>query len=1049
MAHLQANYQPVIIKSLLENESMSKDDLILKIRELNPELTKQQEQGIPVFNTKVIQELTELNDEKKFSLRYRKKEKEETEHLKQICDEWIDNVKYKSEIEGLSAKGVSQPVIAALLKFWKLGKRGAIKSRDSLSNPSKEYAIPKEEQLEEMPEVNGNQILHGMVKGVYKAAGEEFPQALMMRPKSKWGLEISRTHPTLRINYDFEDHAKYTAKGNNQIGWMEKCQEKGIPIAIIFGYATNKWMILGLCKIVERPSLTHFVLDSYGISDEKSAEIKEKALKNYDTYHTADDLKNVQSIEWEKIFSDVKIERFEGTTENTPKLKQGEVKISDIISRIDAGTIAIPRFQRYYQWRPSQVRDLLDSIFHEFFVGNLFLWDVEDNDRERCGITPVEGSDIPYENLKGDEIVIDGQQRITSLYYAIKAPDKKKDLKKHPGYFYINFNSYFQNDDEGETILRFDNKIEDQETFDRLLFPFYYLDTTQRDLWITNLRKFIRKNNQIDNDNLERYMDVIRNKTSRFYSGYTLLQIEISNVNFDNVANIFQKINTTGTPLDVFDLIIVKMWVHKVDVKNLWEKTVSKYPKLLEYDHILKTKMGRYIMESMALSFSKSKSCKRADILNMFADEKWNPQLFTNMWDETSLYINKAIETLESKSTGGFGAITSKILPYEPILPILASIIREIETNFKDDQPNCYEKLNQWYWTSVFAKRYSDSVEAKKTSDYKEIVEWFKDSSKIPRYVVNFQKQFKNLILGDETRGAIYNGIMCILAMKGALDLEIRVSTKDKTPHMDHIFPKSKITYREKNSILNMTWLSSETNVGTKKDRMPSKYIEEVKNKKYNNDKSKILNVLSSHLISEEGYSYLIEDKFDEFIESRQKEILKEIANKIGAIFDEEIDDDVITQTSKNTPFGNKLVLRNVIESCNNEILWVSKYFGNADFKTLYVVRGKLNVKKIRMLTSKHRADENLKSDFKSFKKEMSENHQIECEMRVMSKDVESEIHARYLTDSEKCFNIIDSEIALRGQSDDVSPCKKPANIEKWWNESYDILNDWNKFHQN
>jgi len=98
------------------------------------------------------------------------------------------------------------------------------------------------------------------------------------------------------------------------------------------------------------------------------------------------------------------------------------------------------------------------------------------------------------------------------------------------------------------------------------------------------------------------------------------------------------------------------------------------------------------------------------------------------------------------------------------------------------------------------------------------------------------------------------------------------------------------------------------------------------------------------------------------------------------------------------------------------------------------------------MLTSKYRADENLKSDFKSFKKEMKENHQIECEMKVMSKDVESEIHSLYLADPEKCFNTMDSEVVLRGQSDDILPCTRPANLEKWWNESYDMLNEWNKF---
>ena len=66
--------------------------------------------------------------------------------------------------------------------------------------------------------------------------------------------------------------------------------------------------------------------------------------------------------------------------------------------------------------------------------------------------------------------------------------------------------------------------------------------------------------------------------------------------------------------------------------------------------------------------------------------------------------------------------------------------------------------------------------------------------------------------------------------------------------------------------------------------------------------------------------------------------------------------------------------------------------------------------------------------------------------MRIMSKEVESGIHGRYLTDEEKCYNMIDTEIAARGQTDDISLCKKPESLEEWWNNSHDIFTDWNKF---
>ena len=90
----------------------------------------------------------------------------------------------------------------------------------------------------------------------------------------------------------------------------------------------------------------------------------------------------------------------------------------------------------------NDVRDFLKSIFDDHYIGALLLWDIEDTDKEQCGMIRIEGS-YP-EKLKGDKIILDGQQRITSLHYAINAPDKTDEIKDtHPGFFYINFGKYF------------------------------------------------------------------------------------------------------------------------------------------------------------------------------------------------------------------------------------------------------------------------------------------------------------------------------------------------------------------------------------------------------------------------------------------------------------------------------------------------------------------------------------------------------------------------------------------------------------------------------
>ena len=125
----------------------------------------------------------------------------------------------------------------------------------------------------------------------------------------------------------------------------------------------------------------------------------------------------------------------------------------------------------------------------------------------------------------------------------------------------------------------------------------------------------------------------------------------------------------------------------------------------------------------------------------------------------------------------------------------------------------------------------------------------------------------------------------------------------------------------------------------------------------------------------------------------------------------------------------------------------VSQYFSAGDLNLIYAIRDDLKVKKIRLLTSKAKADESLKSLFKDFRKDMKKNCEIECEMRVMSDDVAEEQHARYIADSENCWSSFDYTTAKRATSEGVEICSKPVeDLEAWWDDSLDIIDYLNKF---
>lgn len=96
-----------------------------------------------------------------------------------------------------------------------------------------------------------------------------------------------------------------------------------------------------------------------------------------------------------------------------PIFEHGQRSIASLMSDIEDELIALPDLQRPFVWEDTKVRDLLDSLFVGFPVGTLVLWHTS-NDKEARAL----GSETP--GLRATTLVIDGQQRLTSLYAVMR-----------------------------------------------------------------------------------------------------------------------------------------------------------------------------------------------------------------------------------------------------------------------------------------------------------------------------------------------------------------------------------------------------------------------------------------------------------------------------------------------------------------------------------------------------------------------------------------------------------------------------------------------------
>ena len=250
-----------------------------------------------------------------------------------------------------------------------------------------------------------------------------------------------------------------------------------------------------------------------------------------------------------------------------------------------------------------------------------------------------------------------------------------------------------------------------------------------------------------------------------------------------------------------------------------------------------------------------------------------------------TMFVNQAIERIENLKDG-FGVLNEDYVPFMPTIPILAALLKEIDT--KENKHDCNKKIKQWYWSVVFNESYSSSVDSQLTSDFRDLKEWFVDDTKVPKNVSEARAKIQTLSLKKTTvlSSSLYKGVLSLLALSGSKDLKTGQMVTNRIDYdKDHLFPQSRASEfkagKEIDSILNISWLTKTTNETIKRAKEPSKYFKEF-SEEFKGNKSEYLAVLNSHYINREGFDYLLVNDFENFTKNREKLFLEEIKNLIG-----------------------------------------------------------------------------------------------------------------------------------------------------------------------
>ena len=231
------------------------------------------------------------------------------------------------------------------------------------------------------------------------------------------------------------------------------------------------------------------------------------------------------------------------------------MKVIDILNNIDNGVLALPVFQRGYVWKRRQVKDLMNSLYHEYPVGALLTW--------TTGAEQVE--------LRGDgqartsgaiQLLLDGQQRVTSLYGLVRGQPP----------------NFFEGDSRAFTDLYFNLK---DEEFD------FFVERRMRNnpLWVSVTGLFADSNEWIDplTGNQE-YVAGVSDYVQRGLKvrqignvDMPILEITGSDKTTDVVVDVFNKVNSGGTKLSKGDLALARIAASWPEARVELQQRLSKW----------------------------------------------------------------------------------------------------------------------------------------------------------------------------------------------------------------------------------------------------------------------------------------------------------------------------------------------------------------------------------------------------------------------------------------------------------------------------------------
>ncbi|WP_295401628.1 DUF262 domain-containing protein [uncultured Thiocystis sp.] len=593
----------------------------------------------------------------------------------------------------------------------------------------------------------------------------------------------------------------------------------------------------------------------------------------------------------------------------------GKEPLARLLDEAAEGKLQLPDFQRGWVWDDYGIRSLLASISRFFPVGAIMT--LRTGGEVRFQPRPIEGLTFADPGPQPERLLLDGQQRLTSLFQATRLHrpidtinSQRRTIKR---WYYIDMvkalDPLIDQEEaivgvpEDKTIrinigrdVKLDLSTPELE-YHNLMFPVNRIFDDRE--WERGFEDYWRKALASNPDAewsrrlfFRQFRDEIIEAFRSYYVPVITLERETSK---EAVCLVFEKVNTGGKKLDAFELLTAIYAADDFQLRHDWlgDKKAGKQgraERLAAHEVLCQLQSTDFLQaisllhtlevrEAAAAASKEGKelpqvSCTRQAILNLplTAYKKWA--------DDAEQSFLQAAKFLQMQKI-----FWRKDVPYLTQIVALAAIILRLGDRWEQD--GARQKVSRWYWCGVFGEMYGSTIESRLAKDVQEVPAWIEDESATPSTVRDANFAQERLGTLRSRLAAAYKGMHALLMREGCEDFRSGQPYEitafwDEQVDIHHIFPrdwckKQQIEPGRYDSVVNKTPISARANriIG---GVAPSVYLDKLQ-KSTQTTEARTRQILSSHLIEPDT---LLSDNFERFFEQRAEALIGLIESATG-----------------------------------------------------------------------------------------------------------------------------------------------------------------------